>query len=1140
MSHFAFLDTEWPDLAAEAKKAESAACPDPRTACFYARRTLELAIDWMYRSDTRLKLPYQDHLAALLHAPEFRGVAGNGILTKAKLIKDTGNRAVHSSRSVQPHEAITAVRELFHFTYWLARTYARGRQPDPGLAFRPNDLPRDGAVPAKTLSQLQKLEEELAARDEKLTDLLGAKAALDEELQKLRADVAKARAKNDTRADTHDYNEEQTRDAFIDLLLKEAGWPLDQARDREFEVAGMPNNQGIGFVDYVLWGDDGKPLCLIEAKRTKRDAREGQQQAKLYADCLEAMFGQRPVIFYSNGYEHWVWDDAMYPPRQVSGFYKKDELQLLIQRRTSRAPLASAPIDEAIAGRFYQTRAIRKINEAFERDHERKALLVMATGTGKTRTVIALVDQLMKAGWVKRALFLADRKALVRQAARAFTTHLPSSAPVNLVEDKTTEGRIYVSTYPTMMGLIDDRKADAQYRFGPGHFDLIVIDEAHRSVYQKYRAIFDYFDSYLVGLTATPRDEIDRNTYSLFDLEEGLPTDAYSLDQAVSDGYLVPPKSVSVPLRFVREGIKYDDLSEEEKNEWDALEWSEDGDVPDEVGAAEINKFLFNEDTVDKVLETLMRDGVKVAGGDRIGKTIVFAKNHDHAIFIEKRFNKAYPHYKGHFARVIDFKTEYAQSLIEAFEKPESDPHIAISVDMLDTGIDVPDVVNLVFFKVVRSRTKFWQMIGRGTRLRPDLFAPGEDKQYFAVFDFCQNLEFFSANPDVAGAGTTESLSKRLFKSRVELIAALDAKKDGGTADGTEEQGKGSDGQIPGSESALRVAITSGLHDEVVGMNLDNFIVRRSRKQVEAFGNADAWNDLTDEKRQALIEHVAGLPSPTQEDKEEAKRFDFICLRLQLALLKDDAASFDRLRKQVIAIAEALEAQSAIPMIQAQLDLIQELQTDEYWKDITVVMLEAVRRRLRSLIHLIEQARKKVVYTNFRDEIGDGTEVTLPGTVAGMDFERFRKKAQSFLRAHSDRLALMKLRRNEQLTETDLSDLESILLEVGEDAGAYLPKVKEEGLVAFVRSLVGLDRDAIRTTFGAFISAHQLSAAQIEFMDLVIDHLSENGPLDPARLYDSPFTDIHQHGVGGLFPEADVISLIEIVESFHARQGKTG
>ena len=546
----------------------------------------------------------------------------------------------------------------------------------------------------------------------------------------MRAEVAEAKKAASAKPDTHDYSEAETRDYFVDLLLKEAGWSLDQSRDCEFEVTGMPNQEGKGFVDYVLWGDDGKPLGLVEAKRTRRDPRVGQQQAKLYADCLERQFGQRPLIFYSNGYEHWLWDDAGYPPRQVQGFYKKTELELVIQRRASRKSLAAAEINPAIVERFYQTRGIRRIAEAFERDHDRKALLVMATGAGKTRTVIALCDLLMRCNWVKRVLFLADRVALVRQAVNAFKRHLPDSSPVNLVTEKDAEGRVFVSTYPTMMGLIDETR-DGQRRFGAGHFDLVIIDEAHRSVFQKYRAIFDYFDSLLVGLTATPKDEVDRNTYSLFDLENGVPTDAYSLEEAVRDGFLVPMKAVSVPLKFQREGIKYEELSEEDKDQWDALEWDEDGNVPDRVEAEAVNKWLFNKDTVDKVLAHLMTRGVTVAGGDRLGKTIVFAKNQAHAEFIAERFNANYPHYKGEFARVITFKTEYAQNLIDNFSNKDKAPHIAISVDMLDTGIDIPEVLNLVFFKLVRSKTKFWQMVGRGTRLCPDLFGPGKDKKFY-------------------------------------------------------------------------------------------------------------------------------------------------------------------------------------------------------------------------------------------------------------------------------------------------------------------------------------------------------------------------------------------------------------------------
>ena len=534
--------------------------------------------------------------------------------------------------------------------------------------------------------------------------------------------------------DTHDYNEAETRDRFIALLLKEASWTLDGPNDLEYEVDGMANATGKGFVDYVLWGADGLPLALVEAKRTRQTVEAGRQQAELYADRLEARFGRRPIIFLSNGYEHWIWNDLAAPPRAIGGFSKADELELAIQRRTSRKPLAGTRLNLDIAGRNrpYQQRAIRAITQHFEAG-ERTALLVMATGSGKTRTVIVLVDVLMRAGWVKRVLFLADRVSLVNQATGAFKAHLPDAAPVNLVTERTADGRVFLSTYPTIMNLIDGKGGRAR-PFGPGHFDLVVIDEAHRSVYQRYRAIFDYFDSYLVGLTATPKEDIDRNTYALFDQEDGVPTNVYSLEEAVRDGHLVPPHAIVVPLKIVQRGLRYEDLSDEEKDHWDSLEWGQD-DIPDSVDPAEVNKRLFNQDTVDQVIAHVMERGIKVEGGDRLGKTILFAKNQAHAEFIEKRFNAAYPHYAGQFARIITHKTVGAQSLIDAFSKKNSNPHLAISVDMLDTGIDVPEVANLVFLKLIRSKTKFWQMLSRGTRLCTDLFGPGKDKTEFRIID---------------------------------------------------------------------------------------------------------------------------------------------------------------------------------------------------------------------------------------------------------------------------------------------------------------------------------------------------------------------------------------------------------------------
>ncbi len=1110
MSNFSFLQSEWPQVFESAAKAESLVYPDPRAACFYARRALEFAVQWLYKAESALTLPYQDSLAALLAEPTFVALATMRIAAKARIIKDQGNRAVHTQKVITQYDALTACRELFQFTYWLAHRYARGARPAPELSFNDTLLPKTSPVPPQTQKKLEELAASLAAKDESLAELLKDKTALDKEIQRLRAEVAAAKSANEAAPDTHDYNEAETRDAFIDLLLKEAGWALDQERDREFPVLGMPNNTGEGFVDYVLWGENGKPLAVVEAKRTKRGPEEGRQQAKLYADCLEKQFGQRPLIFYSNGYDHWLWDDAFYPPRPVQGFYTRDELKLAIDRRTTRKPLDTVASDSEIVGRYYQERAIRKVAAALERK-QRKALLVMATGAGKTRTVIALDDVLQRANWVKRVLFLADRNALVKQAVNAFKRHLPSSSPVNLVTERDEDGRVYVCTYQTMMGLIDEMKG-GQKRFGPGYFDLIVIDEAHRSVYKKFGAIFEYFDSLLVGLTATPKDEVDRNTYGLFDLENGVPTDEYSLDEAVRDKWLVPSLSVSVPLKFVREGIVYDELSDAEKEEWDELDWGEDAEAPDRVTSEAVNRWLFNEDTVDKVLEYLMTKGHTVAGGDRLGKTIIFAKNHAHAEFIAKRFDANYPHHAGHFARVIDFKVEYAQSLIDDFSTKDKAPHIAISVDMLDTGIDVPEVVNLVFFKLVRSKTKFWQMVGRGTRLCPDLFGPGKDKKNFYIFDFCGNLEFFRQQVPTTDGGSAPGLNERLFGQRVELIAELDGALARQQDDGL---------------AGLRAATASLLREQVTAMPLDNFLVRAKRRLVERYSDQEVWDHLGVAEQGELVRDVAALPSALMDSDQDAKQFDLILLALQLTMLRVEPR-FEELKKAVIAIASALMEKQAIPMVRDQMLLIEEVQTDQFWEAVTVPELEQVRVRLRALVKFIEKSRRVPVYTNFEDELRAAEHVALPGISTGVDAERFREKALAFLRDKLEEPALHKVRWNEPLTAADLESLEQMLVEAGVGTAEQVKIVarQEHGLGLFLRSLVGLDRVAAKRAFSRFIEEQQLNASQLDFVNLIIDHLTQCGWMRPEQLYSSPFTDEFSAGPNAVFPDIKAIQTI--------------
>ncbi|QPZ91577.1 DEAD/DEAH box helicase family protein [Thioclava electrotropha] len=1111
-SNFAHLERDFPTIHAAAISAERLAMSEPEAAAILAGKALELALGWAFAHDAGLTPPAQIGASQMINDPDLRGIMGQKVHAKARFINLVRNKSAHEGANLKPAGARQVVEELHHFLHWFGRTYAPRQKPPEPNTFDPAPLTARLDLIREARGRIQSTEKALEARTEELADLRTRYASLDDELKAKRAEVAKARA--DQSADPHDYNEATTRLRLIDLLLAESGWTdLKEGRDLEYRVEPMPNEQGHGFADYVLWGADGLPLAVVEAKRTRRSPSEGQQQAKLYADALEQMHGRRPVIFYTNGYEHWIWDDARnVPPRRLGGFKTAQELGEMIARRSEAKALADQKPKATIAGRPYQTRALTRIAEHFDAG-SRKALLVMATGTGKTRTVIALVDMMVRAGLVKRALFLCDRISLVRQARNAFAAHMPDSSPVNLVTDPSGTGRVYVSTYPTMMNLID-RADHSGRRFGPGHFDLVIIDEAHRSIYKRYRAIFEWFDSYLVGLTATPREEVDRDTYRLFDLDPGHPTDFYGLEEAIEDGFLVPFEPISLPTRFMREGIRYDDLSEEEKDQWDELDWGETG-RREEVTAGEINKYLFNADTVDKVLAHVMEHGIRVAGGDKIGKTIIFAANKPHAKFIEERFNAGWPKYGGTFARRIVHGESYAQNLIEAFEIPVREPQIAISVDMMDTGVDVPEVVNLVFFKLLRSKTKFWQMVGRGTRLRPDLFGPGQDKSAFRIFDVCGNLEFFGSNPELKDPSVPKSLTERLIEARLKVTQGID-----NVLSSTRQEQRDNEAE---ELRGVRGEIVADLRRFVMGLDISSFVVRGHLRSVEKWQADDApWSTLSQEATDELKD-LAALPSNADLGGEEAKRFDLVMFELQLGLI-GRSMKMEACRRKVLEIATALSTKLEIPAVARRAELIEEILTEAWWEHLTMPIAERARLRLREIVHLIDQSSRSILYTDFEDDLGTATPVRVNPAA---DFAAFKKKAREFLARHGDHVALRRLRSGRPLTKLDITELERMLLEagIGSDADIEMARKTESaqvgGFGVFLRTIVGLDRVAVQEHFAEFI-AEGASADQIEFVGMVIEYLTRNGVIDPGLLYDSPFSDLTPDGPDSVFDKKEV------------------
>ena len=1057
-------------------EAEKSILISPATTVILTRRALELSVKWLYSFDEALSIPYQDNLSSLIHDNNFRDIIDSKLFPLIKYIVSLGNEAVHTNNNIKREEAILALHNLHQFVSWIDYCYGDYK----AKPFN-EDILIHGEDKRTRPEELKDLYDKLSSKDKKLEEI----RKQNEELRKELTEKRKESSKN-YNFKIDEISEFETRQRYIDVELRLAGWQFGKDIGEEVEVSGMPNDSQIGFVDYVLYGANGKPLAVVEAKRSSKDPNIGQQQAKLYADCLEKEFKQRPVIFYTNGFETYIWDDYNnYSPRRVYGFFTKDELQLIVDRRFEKKPFTNVKINDDISNRYYQKEAILSVCDALSKN-QRKMLLVMATGSGKTRTAISIIDVLTRHNWIKNILFLADRTALVKQAKKNFSKLLPNLSLCNLLDSKDNpeQARMIFSTYPTMMNAIDDTKTkDGKKLFTPGHFDLIIVDESHRSIYKKYKAIFEYFDALLLGLTATPRDEIDKNTYSIFDLESGVPTFAYELKKAVKDGYLIDYKTLEIKSKIMESGINYDDLSEEDKEQFEDT-FDDDENIYKEISNTAINQWLFNANTIDLVLNELMDNGLKIEGGDKLGKTIIFAKNSKHAQAIVERFNKIYSEHGGDFAKVVDYSIKYVDKIIDDFSDKDKLPQIAVSVDMLDTGIDIPEILNLVFFKKVRSKSKFWQMKGRGTRLCPDLLGLGQDKKEFLIFDFCNNFEFFRENPKGFEGTLCESLTEKIFNKKVDIIKELqDIKYD-------EEDYKN-----------YRLELLDNVLSSIEALNEDNFRVRMYLNFVHKYKNKEIWNALGSLNANEIKQNISPLINSFKDD-ELAKRFDLVMYTIELANLQSIKAN--KPIRFVIQTAEQLSKLGTIPQIQEKKYIIEEVKTEEFWNNVNVFELEKVRDALRELIKYLDRNNQKPYYTNFDDIIiSKESNVSISDI---NDLKNYRKKVEHYLNSHKDDLAIFKLRNNKKLTKQDIETLESIMWnELGTNAD-YEEEFGNMPVGKLVRKLVGLDRQAANEAFSEFLNNKNLNMNQIHFINLIIDYVVANGLIeDNGVLQEDPF-----------------------------------
>ncbi|MDC1106980.1 DEAD/DEAH box helicase family protein [Prolixibacteraceae bacterium] len=1162
-SNFSFLQSEWPEIYERAKQAEQMAKSDPRASLTFSRMGLEMALHWIYEYDHYLEKPMECNLMAMLQVYEFKSMVPHGLYGTLHLIRKRGNGAVHNYR-VTLLDAMEAVEDLFAFLRWMARSYQEEDQDLP-TCFDGEAIPEKGAQELR-LKELKRTVLALTEEREQYAETLEKERRLQEELLEKNAQLEayqqerqmrwdKQRVEASKESDVHyPVNEAETRRKFIDLSLREAGWDTEAPNMVEYKLTHIPttiNTSGTGYADYVLWGSDGKPLAVVEAKKASVQAEEGKIQAMLYADALEKMHGVRPFVFYTNGFETYFYDDCFYGmARRVYGFYTQKELTSLMFRRGERKSLRLAEIDQDIAGRMYQQRSIRKIAEHWEftdketghlRGRNRAALLVLATGTGKTRTATALSKMMLSCNWAKRILFLADRTVLVNQACGVFGKMLPDCSVANLLDPKQGKGsgsdeRIVFSTYQTMINQIDRQRVGDQRYYGIGHFDLIIIDEAHRSIYNKYKSIFRYFDAMMLGLTATPKRAIDTNTFEAFEVPEDQPTDEYTFEEGVGDGFLSPYQSLEVPTKFMTEGIRYASLSAKDKQKFeDQFLKEEDPNAVEVVDKSELDRWIYNKDTAKKCIAFFVKNAIRVEGGDRFGKSIVFARNQRHAEFLAELF-RAYDktQFTEETVQVVTNKTKGADHIIQQFSDPTSKSklRIAISVDMMDTGVDAPEVVNLMFYKPVKSYSKFWQMIGRGSRLSPDLLGYGQDKERFLIFDYCGNFEYFEENPHGVENSKQESRLQKVLGLELEIAHMLSH------ANYQKEE----------TLVAFRKNLLDRMHGRVVMLDESRYEVKLESRTVLDYQQREVWHHLSEKDVHVIKEKLIPLIPGVDGDTDDARGYDQLLYHLIKVRLETPKNSvFTTIveggMSKVYDISKNLLKKCTIPQVKQAQEEIKAPMEESFWNKRGVAHLERLRTKVRDLVRHVDREVREAQETNFIDQILDDKvkmtqyEDQVAQTGANyrlMEMRYNKERLEALMLQHSDHMTIQRMRRKEAISQEELSQLEAWLFDhqVSKEDIDFI-KSEHGTLERFIVTLVGLDKEKVDAAFATFVNTHTLNSKQIAFLTEIKRFYTTQGVLDQGLLFEgAPFKRIDSKGVFGVFHH-DTDKILNIVETLN-------